>query len=78
MDTVEALDAMVNDIVGDSDGGVMKKSGYDDSSSDDDDDGGHGGAVADRGSAVGAGGREACREIAVDLEHHSFRREREI
>lgn len=61
VDTVEALDAMISDILGDPAG-----AGTGGSSSGSDDEGGRGGG--------GGGGREACcREIAVDLEHHSFR-----
>lgn len=58
VDTVEALDAMISDILGDRGGG---------SSSGSDEEGG-------RGGSGGGGSREACcREIAIDLEHHSFR-----
>lgn len=57
VDTVDALDAMVSDILGD-----YANRSDDDSSDDEAEEGG-----------PGAGRRAACREIAVDLEHHSFR-----
>ncbi|CAN0407040.1 unnamed protein product, partial [Ectocarpus sp. 12 AP-2014] len=60
VDTVEALDSMISDILGD--GAPGGGGGGGGSSSGSDDEGGGGGRA-----------REACREIAVDLEHHSFR-----
>ncbi|CAM9785859.1 unnamed protein product [Ectocarpus sp. 6 AP-2014] len=63
VDTVEALDSMISDILGDgAPGGGGGGGGGGGSSSGSDDEGGGGGPA-----------REACREIAVDLEHHSFR-----
>lgn len=58
VDTVDALDSMISDILGDR----APNGGGGGSSSGSDDEGGGGGRA-----------REACREIAVDLEHHSFR-----
>lgn len=55
VDTVEALEAMVYDILGDS-------ADKGDDSSDDE--------MESKGSGAG---RTCCTEIAVDLEHHSFR-----
>lgn len=60
VDTVEALDAMIAHIVGDG------KSAVEDSEDEGEDE--------DSGSGVeGRRGRGGCREIAIDLEHHSFR-----
>lgn len=65
VDTVEALDAMISDILGDRAGGRGSGSG-----SGTDEEGGRAGG----GGGSGSGSREACcREIAIDLEHHSFR-----
>ena len=59
VDTVEALDAMIADIV------EIRRGNR----GDDDDGDGEGTVGGGRGSGTGG----ACREIAVDLEHHSFR-----
>lgn len=58
VDTVEALDAMVDDILGNG-------SRDDGADADADDD--------SEGYIRGPGTRGASREIAVDLEHHAFR-----